>query len=75
LVCYKADLIIIWCNLTCSRHDIAEELLIWTEATLTHSLTHSLIIAEPIHQRNTTWQGQFVNLLLQNFLETTEYRL
>ena len=27
--------------LTCLRHDIAEKLLIWHLATITHSLTHS----------------------------------
>jgi hypothetical protein len=35
---YKADIIILSLNVTCFRHDVAEHLLIWREATIAHSL-------------------------------------
>ena len=39
LVYYKADsIIIISLNVTCSRHDIAEQVLIWSKTTMTHPL-------------------------------------
>ena len=46
LVSYKADLIIISFKVTSSRHDIAEKLLIWHWAIITHSHsnTHALLI-------------------------------
>ena len=38
LVHYKADIIIIALNISCSRHDIAEKLLNWHSATISQSL-------------------------------------
>jgi hypothetical protein len=38
LVKYKADIIFISSNVTCSHHEIAEKLLIWSFATINYSL-------------------------------------
>ena len=38
LILYKVNIIIISSNVTCSRHDLAENLLTWCYTTITHSL-------------------------------------
>ena len=42
LFLYKVEIIIILVNLTCSRHDLAEKLLIWRWTKITHS--HNFIL-------------------------------
>jgi hypothetical protein len=42
----KGEIIIISLNVTCSRHDIAEKVLIWHSTTIAHSLNNSKLKKE-----------------------------